>query len=251
MELNVPEVLGRFLSYLLDARWFPVRDGEEMRALKAQVREVLRIVRRMEAFSRKYPDGRLEKGLAEWENYLQTTAQIARQSVSRSPHMKTSRAGNAETEIAERLLCASLIIPMLWPDGGIYTKLQELLAQPEKLPYIITVTPERAKELRARKPGTPVTASEWHYLQNGCDIPLRRYSKSEKTLQSAVKRLQDKIRKRLHFDHYKTLEWLYGLYLWSQKGQSGFSDAEAQMLRSLVPTDRTGNGSPPAVPRRP
>src|SRR5579863_2474619 len=121
---DVPETLGRFLSWLLDARWFPERDNDEKRRVKAELTAARRIIRQMEAFSSKHPDGRLRRGLAEWKNYEESTAQLAKTNVRRAPQTKISGGGPAETEIAERLLCAALIIPKLWSGVSIYAKMR-------------------------------------------------------------------------------------------------------------------------------
>jgi len=68
-------------------------------------------------------------------------------------------------------------------------------------------------------------------------MPLKPYSKSEKTLQSCVRRLEKKIEARLHFSRSQLLEKLYSKYRGSLWGFPGFSEAEAQMLRSAVPPD--------------
>ncbi len=81
-------------------------------------------------------------------------------------------------------------------------------------------------------------------MQTGKEIPLKPYSKSEKTLQSCVRRLEKKIEARLHFSRSRLLETLYVQYRWSLWGAPGFSQAEAQMLRSVLPPESGANGTP-------
>ncbi len=112
-----------------------------------------------------------------------------------------------------------------------------MLADPSLLPFPIKVPEEVIQKLRAGTINRPVTASELSYLNEGRDIPMRRYSISVKAIQSAVARLEKQFKPAKHTAQRAMLHWLYAEYLWSQKSQAGFSDAEAAMLTDLVPTE--------------
>lgn len=239
MEGDVHEALGRFLSYVLDARWFPERDTAEKQYVKAELLAVRRIIRRMEAFSQRHPDRRLERGLSDWKDYEQTTAQLAKATVRRSPYTKISDEERAEIEIAERLLCATLIIPKLWPNVSVYDKMRDLLAEPNSLPHVATGAEDSTKGLTTLHGKRLYTAAEVHYMLTGQEMPLRRYRRSNKALQSCVRRLQKKIEAYLHPDSFAILGKLYAEYVGTQWAQAGYSEAEAQMLRSLIPAEQS------------
>lgn len=119
-------------------------------------------------------------------------------------------------------MCAVLIIRKLRPQVRAYEEVRRLLADPDLLPYPIRASEETIQELRAGTLRRAVTAGEVYYLREGRDIPMRRYGRSAKALQSSVARLEkefkvDKIAAQLGALHY-----LYAQYLWSQKGQAGF-----------------------------
>jgi hypothetical protein len=135
-----------------------------------------------------------------------------------------------------------LIIRKLHPQVSAFEEIQRLLADPTLLAYPITVSEEAIRELRAGTINRPITASELNYLNEGRDIPMRRYSLSIKALQSSVGRLQKRIEAGKQSDQVAILHKLYAEYLWSQKGQAGFSDAEAAMLNALVSTEADRRG---------
>jgi hypothetical protein len=234
---DVQERLERFLSWMLDARWFPETDSEEKKRRKGELRKVRAILTRMKAFSKDIRDVRLQRGLAEWQSYEKSLAELAAQHIRRAPQCDSSGPGKGNPDIAKRILCAFLIVLKLWPDRSVYEEVQRLLADPTSLPYPITVPEDVIQELQAGTTSRPVTASEMNYLKEGRDIPMRRYSMSVKALQSSVARLRKRIKAGQCFGYFEVLQSLYGEYLWSQRGQGGFSDAEAAMLRALVPTD--------------
>jgi hypothetical protein len=239
------ERLERFLSWLLDARWFPETDPREKKGLKSELRKVRRILARMEGFSKGIRDVRLEDGLAEWRSHENGIAALVKQHARRAPHIHIGGLTKGSPEIAERLMCAVLIIRKLHPRGSAYEEVHRLLADPSILPYPITVPKETIQELRAGTIHRPVTPSEFNYLREGRDIPMRRYSISVKAIQSSVSRLEKQIEANKHSAQLAVLHNLYAEYLWSQKFQAGFSDAEAAMLSALVPpnVDRPGGGS--------
>ncbi len=104
------ERLEQFLSWLLDARWFPEADLKEKARLKSTLNKVGRILARMRRFSKEIPDARLARGLAEWESYEASTAEIANPHIRAAPHIHISKAHKGSFEIAERLMCATLIL---------------------------------------------------------------------------------------------------------------------------------------------
>ena len=234
MEKHVREQLERFLSWLLDVRWFPEVDSDERRRHRTELRKLRRILARMEAFTKGVRDMRLDRGLAEWRNYEGTLASLAAQHVHRAPHMKISGGPKGSPEIARRIMCAVMIIRKLTPDVSAYAEAQRLLADPTLLPYPITVPKEVIQKLRAVTIGRPTNPSELSYIQTGRDIPMRPYSLSVKPLESAVHRLREQIEAGKEFSYYKALEKLFAEYLWSQCGRAGFSEAEAEMLSSLI-----------------
>jgi hypothetical protein len=240
---EVQECLEDFLSWLLDARWFPETDSTEMRRRKAELKKLRALLARMEAFSKDKRDMRLQRGLAEWRSYLETLEVLAKQHVRRAPDMQTSEVSWAEIEVAERLLCATLIIPKLWPGTSVYGKMQKLLAEPATLPRPITAAEDSKKELRGADGGRVYTPLQAYFIETGKEMPLRPYLKSEKTLQSCVGRLLKKIEAGSHFSRHDLLKKLYGQYLWSQWGRAGFSQGEAQMLRSLLPPESGSDGA--------
>ena len=93
---------------------------------------------------------------------------------------------------------------------------------------------EAVQELRSGTINRPLTASELNYLREGRDIPMRRHSVSVKALQSSVARLEKQLGPAKQSAQRAKLHMLYAEYLWSQKFQAGFSDAEAAMLNALV-----------------
>lgn len=235
------ECLDGFLSWLLDARWFPETDHDEIRRRKTELKALQAILRRMKAFSKGKLDVRLQEGIARWQDYETTLVQLAKQRVRRSPDMQTCREDKAETEIAERLLAATLIIPKLWPCAGIYGKMQQFLARPASLPRLPRAAEGNIEQMRTPDGKPAMSALQAYFKETGKEMPLKPYSKSEKTLQSCVRRLEKKIEAGLHSSHLQLLEILYGRYLWSLYGQPGYSDAEARMLRSLVPPEPAPN----------
>ena len=236
------EQLERFLSWLLDARWFPETDDEEKRRLKSELRRIRRILGRMQAFSKGIPDARLERGVAEWRSYESNLAALAKQPARSAPHVHIGSFTKGSPEIAERLMCAVLILRQVRPDVSAYQEIQRLLADPSQLPYPITVSEEAIRELRAGTPRRPVTASEWHYLREGRDIPMRRYWRSVEALESSVARLEKRLKPDKRSGQRSILHQLYAEYLWSQKFQAGLSDDEAAMLNALVSTDMGHRG---------
>jgi hypothetical protein len=236
------ERLEGFLPWLLDARWFPETDHDELKRRKSELKSLRAILRRMETFSKGKPIVRLQESVAKWQDYERTLAQLVKQHVRRAPNMQTCPVDKAETEIAERLLCATLIIPKLWPGAGIYRKMQKFLAEPKSLPRLPTAAEDNTKELRTADGKPARSALQAYFTETGKEMPLKPHSKTEKTLQSCVRRLEKKIEAGLHFSRSQLLESLYGQYLWSLYGQSGFSDAEARMLRSLVPPEPGPDG---------
>jgi hypothetical protein len=236
------ECLESFLSWLLDARWFPETDHDEIKRRKSELKSLRAILRRMEGFSKEKRDVRLQEGTSKWQDYERMLAQLAKQHVRRAPNMQTCPLDKAETEIGERLLCATLIIPRLWPGAGIYGKMQQFLAHPVSLPHLPTAAEENIEQMRTPDGNPASSALQAYFTETGKEMPLKPYSKSEKTLQSCVRRLEKKIEAGLHFSHSQLLEILYGRYLWSLYGQPGYSDAEARMLRSLVPPEPGPDG---------
>lgn len=231
------EQLERFLSWLLDARWFPGTNLQEKQRLNSELKKLRRVLARMRALSQGNPDVRLQRGVAEWQSYESSLAALAKQHYRSSPHFHTGGPSKGSREIAERLMCATFIIRKVRPHVSAYEETQRLLADPSLLPYPITVSEEAIQELRAGTINRPVTASELNYLRVGRDIPTRRYSISVKALQSSVARLEKQLGSAKHSAQRAILHTLYAGYLWSQKFQAGFSDAEAVMLNALVPTE--------------
>ena len=245
VDEQVQEQLERFLSWLLDARWFPETDYEEKKRLKSELKKLRRILARMKAFSRGSPDVRLARGLADWQAYESSTAALVKQSFRSAPQTHISDSGKGSREIGERLMCATLILRKLHPRVSAYEEIQRLLADPSLLPYPITLSEEVMAELRSGNVNRAVTVSELNYLNEGRDIPMRRYSISVKAIQRSVARLEKQLRPAKHSAQRAILHTRYAEYLWSQKFQAGFSDAEAAMLNALVPAeaDRRGRNS--------
>lgn len=211
-QANEKELLTRFLSWALDARWFPTTDHSVKRENRSALRTLRGILKRMEKFVRRFPDQRLRRGLAEWKSYEETLTSVARSTIRRSPVMQTTSINSkTDTIIATRLLCASLIIARLWNGEAIYARMKHFLADPSKLPYD--------------------TANK------GCkDVKPVRYSRSEKALQSMVQRMRRtiKLRRSSFHNDLEVLESVYGQYCWLNLGQSGFSDSEKRILCSLI-----------------
>jgi hypothetical protein len=245
VDRQVQERLERFLSWLLDARWFPETDLQEKKRRKSELKKLRRILSRMRAFSQGIPDVRLARGLAEWQAYEENLVALVTQHVRSAPHISIGGSSKGSREIAERLMCAALILRKLRPRGSAYEEIHRLLADPSLLPYPITVSEEAIQELRSGTIDRPLTASEWNYLREGRDIPMRRYSISVKAIQSSVARLEKQLGSAKHSAQRAILHTLYAEYLWSQKFQAGFSDAEAALLNALVPAeaDRKGGNS--------
>ena len=183
------------------------------------------------------PDVRLERGAVEWRSYESNLATLAKQPARSAPHLDVGSFTKGSPEIAERLMCAVLIVRKLRPEVSTYQEIQRLLADPSQLPYPITVSEEAIQGLRAGTLRRPVTASELHYLREGRDIPMRRYWRSVKALQSSVARLEKQLKADKRSAQLAILHKLYAEYLWSQKFQAGFSDDEAATLNALVSTD--------------
>jgi hypothetical protein len=242
VDKNVQEPLERFLSWLLDARWFPETDRDEKKRLKGELRTVRRIVKRMEAFSQGIPDIRLQQGLTGWKSYESTLATLAKQQLRTAPHISTGGSERGSPEIAERLMCAVLIIRKLHSQGNAYDEVQRLLADPDLLPYPITTSEETIQELRAGTLRRPPTGYELYCVPHGRNIPMRRYTRSVKALQSSVARLEKEFQADKSSAQLVILHRLYAEYLWSQKLQAGFSDDEATMLRTLVSAEVDGRG---------
>jgi hypothetical protein len=189
VEADVRGVLERFLSYLLDVRWFPERKYDEELRVKAKLRCLRRIIRQMEAFARNDP---VEVG-PDWKSYERNLAEVAKNAIRRAPQMKASGPRRGETAIGERLLCAALIVPELWPRESVYGKIQRFLAEPSTLPHVVTLAEDNTKELRTPE-GRPVfTPLQIHLKLKGEEMPLRPYYMSEKGLQTRVARLRDKL----------------------------------------------------------
>jgi hypothetical protein len=239
LDKQVQEQLERFLSWLLDARWFPETNLQQKQRLSSEWKKLRRVLARMEAISQGNPDVRLQRGVAEWRAYESNLATLAKQHFRSSPHFHTGGPSKGSPEIAERLMCAAPILRHLRPGESAYEEIQRLLADPTQLPFPITVSKEAIQELQAGTIRRTLTASEFHYLREGHDIAMRRYSISVKAIQSSVGRLQKRIDAGKYPPQLTILRTLYAQYLWIQKGQAGFSDAEDAVLRGLVPTDKT------------
>lgn len=102
LDKSGQEELQCFLSWLLDARWFPETDLHEKKRLKGELRKVRRIVKRMEAFSQEIPDIRLQQGVAGWKSYEVTLAALVKQQLRTAPHISTGGFTRGSPEIAER-----------------------------------------------------------------------------------------------------------------------------------------------------
>lgn len=236
VDKYVREQLECFLSWLLDARWFPETDHIEKERLKGELRKVRRIVARMEAFARGLPDVRLQQGLAGWKSYEGNLATLVKQELRSAPHISTGGSGRGSPEIAQRLMCAVLIIRKLRPRESVYEEMQRLLADPDLLPYPIKLSEESLRELLAGR-RRPVTGYDLHCLALGRNIPMRRYTRTVKALQSSVARLEKESKANKHSAQLSIIRHLYAEYMWSQKIQAGFSDAEAAMLAALIPPE--------------
>jgi hypothetical protein len=230
VELDVRDVLKRFLSYMLDARWFPERKYDEERRIKSSLRTLRRIIKRMEDFAHNHS---VEVG-PEWKSYESALTQLATNAVRRAPQMDASCLWRGDTAVTERLLCATLIVPELWPDEGVYSTIQRFLAEPSTLPHLVTLAEDAAKELWTPDGWRVFTPLQIHFRRKGEEMPLRPYHISEKGLQSKVARLRNKLSadpQRLRW----VVERLYAEYVGTQFSRMGFSDCEAQMLSSLIP----------------
>ena len=69
----------------------------------------------MEAFCKDIADLRLKRGLAEWRSYESSIAALVKQPLRSTPHIRTGGTTKGSPEIAERLMCAVLIIRKLHP----------------------------------------------------------------------------------------------------------------------------------------
>lgn len=217
VEMSEEARLKRFLSWLLDARWFPEIDDsiEKMKnENRAALRRLRSILKRMETFARQYPDGRLDRGLVEWRSQEQILAGIARSTIRRSPVMQITSQSKAERTAALHLLCASLVIAKLWPGESVYRKMTRFLADPSTLPF--------------------------DTAQAGCDLPRRPLHTTEKALQIMVRRMRRDMKagRSALRDDFAMLGWVYGDYCWLSLGKPGYGDSEKQMLLSLVAQDR-------------
>ena len=249
MDQQVQEQLERFLSWLLDARWFPETNLREKRRLNSKLKKLTRILSRMQAFSEGTPDFRLQRGVADWQAYESDLIAMTKQHYRKAPHFEGGSSSKRLWEIPEQLMSATLILRRLRPRKSAYEEIQRLLADPTQLPYPVTVSEEAMRELQAGTICRPLTASELNYLREGRDIPMRRYSISVKAIQSSVERLQKEIDAGKYSSQLAILCNQYTRYVWSQKGQAGFSDAEDAMLRDLVPTEEARKGrNPPGKP---
>ena len=81
MDEHVQERLERFLSWLLDARWFPETDLKEKARRKSELKKLRRVLSRMREFSQGIPDVRLQRGIAEWQAYEENFVVLAKQHV--------------------------------------------------------------------------------------------------------------------------------------------------------------------------
>ncbi len=245
MDQQVQEWLERFLSCLLDARWFPETDWREIERRKSELEKLRRILARMRTFGQRNPDVRLARGLVEWEAYEQGLVPLVKQHVRSAPHISIGGSSKGSREIAERWMCAALILHKLHPRRGAYEEMQRLLADPSQLPYPITLSEEVKAALRSGDVPRYATPSEWNFLNSGEDIPMRSYSLSVKALQSSVARLEKELGPNKPTAQRARLHMLYAEYLGSQKLQAGFSKAEAAMLDDLVPSEGDEKAEPP------
>jgi hypothetical protein len=234
MDEHVQERLERFLSWLLDARWFPETDSKEKARRKSELKKLQRVLSRMREFSQGIPDVRLQRGLAEWTAYEENLVALAKQHVRSAPNTSIVDSSKSSREISERWMCAKLILRKLHPKASAYEEIQRLLADPSLLPQPITVSDEAIEELRSGTINRPLTASELNFLREGQDVPMRRYSVSVKAIQSRVARIEGELGPRKKSAQRAKLHMQYAEYLWSQKFQAGYSDAEAAMLKDLV-----------------
>jgi hypothetical protein len=177
----------------------------------------------------------------DWQAYETKLATFAEQHYREAPHFEGGSSSKRLWEIPERLFCATLILRQLRPRESAYEEIQRLLADPTQLPCPVTVSVEAKQELQAGTLRRPLTASELNYLE-GRDIPMRRYSISVKAIQSTVGRLQRQIDACTYSSQLAILRNLYARYLWSQKGQAGFSDAEDAVFRDLVRAEEARMG---------
>ena len=235
VDKQVQVKLERFLSWLLDVRWFPETDLQFKRRLKSELRKLRRILARMRDFSEGNPDVRLQRGVAKWQAYESHLATLARQHFRSSPHFHSGGPSKRFPGIGERLMCAALVLRYLRPKESAYEEIQRLLADPTQLPCPVTLSKEAIRELQTGIVRRPLTASERHYLREGRDIPMRHYSISVKAIQSSVGRLQEQIDQGKHPDQLTTLRTLYAQYLWSQKGEAGIPIDVDTALQDLIP----------------
>jgi len=149
--------------------------------------------------------------MAEWRNYESTLAELANQTIRREPHSQITAWGKGSPEIARKHLCAVLIVRKLYPDRGAYKEVQHRLANPILLPDPF-----------------------------GWSFPMRRHFASAKALQSSVMRILEKRGTCDFMGELKTLEILCSEFQWCHRGQAGYSDAEEEMLRALIPPDAIG-----------
>ena len=151
MDEQVQERLERFLSWPLDARWFPETDLREKARRKNELKKLRRILARMRAFSEGIPDVRLARGLAEWQAYEENLVALVKQHVRSAPHISIGGSSKGSQEIAERLMCATLILRKLRPQGSAYEETQRLLADPPRYP-IRSPCPKKRFKSCARGP---------------------------------------------------------------------------------------------------
>jgi hypothetical protein len=117
VDKQMQERLERFLTWLLDARWFPETDRQKKKRLESGLRKVRRIVARMRTFSKGIPDVRLARGLADWQAYESSTAALVKAHFRSAPHTHISSSAKGSWEIAERLMCANPHYPQAAPAG--------------------------------------------------------------------------------------------------------------------------------------
>lgn len=216
VEDNVHVELKKFLSWLLDARWFPETDRDYKRRIKADQKKFLGLLRKMEAYGENHPHILLARGLADLKEYGKSFAELLKGYCRTSPVTNISSSEKGQPEVASRLLCAKLIIERLGHHGSVYREMQRLLESPDSLPYPATgpKTDVRGREIRAR--------------------PLRMEIKA---LEGAVARMEHEIkdRKPFRFSVDVILKRLYQEYLWdTRQWRLELSDLEAEMLTSLL-----------------
>jgi hypothetical protein len=102
LEQQLQERLEQFLSWLLDARWFPETDSQEKQRRKSELKKLRRVLGRMRAFSKGNPDHRSQRGLLGWQAYEENLIALTKQHVRSAPHVSIQGAGRGSREISER-----------------------------------------------------------------------------------------------------------------------------------------------------